>query len=75
MFRASKAHNLMTRAREDKLNSWQKLQQEIRERAFRGYDFLYLRNTEYLNLFTTLQVNGYKVEYDQDDEMWYCSWA
>lgn len=75
MFRASKAHNLMTCARDNKLNSWQKLQQEIRERAFRGYDFLYLQNAEYLNLFTTLQVNGYKVDYDKEADLWYCSWA
>ena len=75
MFSAAKANSLMNKARNGKLNNWVKLQQEIRERAIRGYDFLYLTNTNYLNLITSLQVNGYTVEYDKDAGLWYCSWT
>lgn len=75
MFNAEKANSLMSKARNGKLNNWVKLQQEIRERAIRGYDFLYLTNTNYLNLITSLQVNGYDVEYDKEAGLWYCSWA
>ena len=65
----------MNKARNNQLNSWFKLQQEIRERAIRGYDYLYLTNINYLNLTTSLEVNGYKVAYDKDAGLWYCSWA
>ena len=75
MFSAAKANSLMNKVRNGKLNSWVKLQQEIRERAIRGYDFLYLTNTNYLNLITSLQVNGYDVEYDKEAGLWYCSWT
>ena len=75
MFNAAKANSLMNKARNGKLNNWVKLQQEIRERAIRGFDFLYLTNTNYLNLTTSLQVNGYEVAYDKDAGLWYCSWA
>ena len=75
MFSAAKANSLMNKARNGKLNNWVKLQQEIRERAICGYDFLYLTNPNYLNLITSLQVNGYDVEYDREVGMWYCSWA
>ena len=75
MFDANKANTLMHKARNNQLNYWQKLQQEIHERAARGYDYLYLTNTNYLNLTTTLQVNGYEVAYDKDAGLWYCSWA
>lgn len=75
MFDAVKANSLMNKARNGKLNNWVKLQQEIRERAIRGYDFLYLTNTNYLNLITSLQVNGYDIEYDKNAGLWYCSWA
>lgn len=74
MFSAAKANSLMNKVRNGKLNNWVKLQQEIRERATRGFDFLYLTNTNYLNLTTSLQVNGYKVAYDKDAGLWYCSW-
>lgn len=75
MFSAAKANSLMNKVRNGKLNSWVKLQQEIRERAIRGYDFLYLTNANYLNLITSLQVNGYDVEYDKEAGLWYCSWT
>ena len=75
MFNAAKANSLMNMARENRLTSWVKLQQEIRERAIRGFDFLYLTNSNYLNLTTSLQVMGYEVAYDKDAELWYCSWA
>ena len=71
MFNAEKANSLMNKARNNQLNSWFKLQQEIRERAIRGYDFLYLTNT---NFITSLQITGYKVAYDKDVGLWYCSW-
>lgn len=75
MFNAAKANSLMNKARNGKLNNWVKLQQEIRERAIRGYDFLYLTNSNYLNLTTSLQVNGYEVAYDKEAGLWYCSWV
>ena len=75
MFNAEKANLFMNKARNNQLNSWFKLQQEIRERAIRGYDYLYLTNINYLNLTTSLEVNGYKVAYDKDAGLWYCSWA
>ena len=75
MFTAEKANLFMNKARNNQLNSWFKLQQEIRERAIRGYDFLYLTNSNYLNLTTSLQVNGYEVAYDKEAGLWYCSWA
>lgn len=75
MFTAEKANLFMNKARNNQLNSWFKLQQEIRERAIRGYDYLYLTNVNYLNLTTSLEVNGYKVAYDKDAGLWYCSWT
>ena len=75
MFNANKANTLMNKARNNQLNNWSKLQQEIRERAIRGYDFLYLTNANYLNFVTSLQVNGYEVAYDKVAGLWYCSWA
>lgn len=75
MFNAEKANLFMNKARNNQLNSWFKLQQEIRERAVRGYDYLYLTSVNYLNLTTSLEVNGYKVAYDKDAGLWYCSWA
>lgn len=75
MFNAVKANSLMNKARNNELNNWVKLQQEIRERAIRGYDFLYLTNSNYLNLITSLEVNGYDVAYDKDAGLWYCSWT
>lgn len=75
MFTAEKANLFMNKARNNQLNSWFKLQQEIRERAIRGYDYLYLTSVNYLNLTTSLEVNGYKVAYDKDAGLWYCSWA
>lgn len=75
MFTAEKANLFMNKARNNQLNSWFKLQQEIRERAVRGYNYLYLTNVNYLNLTTSLEVNGYKIAYDKDAGLWYCSWA
>lgn len=75
MFTAEKANLFMNKARNNQLNNWFKLQQEIRERAIRGYDYLYLTSVNYLNLTTSLEVNGYKVAYDKDAGLWYCSWA
>lgn len=75
MFSATKANSLMNKAKENRLTHWTRLQQEIRERAIRGYDFLYLINPNYLNLITSLQVNGYEVAYDKEAGLWYCSWA
>lgn len=75
MFNAVKANSLMNKARNNELNNWVKLQQEIRERAIRGFDFLYLTNSNYLNLITSLEVNGYDVAYDKDAGLWYCSWT
>ena len=75
MFTAEKANLFMNKARNNQLNSWFKLQQEIRERAIRGYDYLYLTSVNYLNLTTSLEVNGYKVAYDKNAGLWYCSWA
>lgn len=75
MFTAEKANLFMNKAKNNQLNSWFKLQQEIRERAIRGYDYLYLTSVNYLNLTTSLEVNGYKVAYDKDAGLWYCSWA
>ena len=75
MFSAIKANSLMNKARNNKLTYWIKLQQEIRERAIRSYDFLYLTNNNYLNLIALLQVNGYEVAYDKEAGLWYCSWA
>lgn len=75
MFNTEKANLFMNKARNNQLNSWFKLQQEIRERAIRGYDYLYLTSVNYLNLTTSLEVNGYKVAYDKDAGLWYCSWA
>lgn len=75
MFTAEKANLFMNKARNNQLNSWFKLQQGIRERTIRGYDYLYLTSVNYLNLTTSLEVNGYKVAYDKDAGLWYCSWA
>jgi len=75
MFSANKANSLMNKVREGRVTYWQKLQFEIRERAMKGYDFLYLTNVNYLNLVTSLQVNGYDVAYDKEAGLWYCSWS
>ena len=75
MFNAIEANSLMLKVRDNKLDTWEKLQNEIRWRAFHGYDFFYLTNENYLNLFTILEMNGYEVAYNKDAGLWYCSWA
>lgn len=74
MFNANEANSLMLKARGNKLDDWEKLQSEIRWRAYNGYDCFYLTNGNYLALFTMLEDSGYNVVYDEKRGLWYCSW-
>ena len=74
MFDARKARKLARKVRDGKLNRWEQLQQEIRERAFRGESYLPIDNDSYLLLSTTLEVFGYKLIYNEEVKGWQIEW-
>ena len=74
MFNVESMNRITTKVREGRMSSWNRLKQDIRERAYRGYDYMYLYNTKYLLLVQALRNFGFEVEYDQDEGLWVVKW-
>lgn len=75
MFDARKAHKLSKKAYENKVNLWERLQLEIRNKAMSGSNILEIDdNNKYMLLRTTLEVFGYEVRYNNDINKWEICW-
>ena len=75
MFDARKAHKLSKKVYENKVNLWERLQLEIRNKAMNGSNILEVDDdNEYMLLRTTLEVFGYEVKYNNNINKWEICW-
>ena len=74
MFNRAEMRKIARKARNDELNSWKKLREEIRYRAYHGYDYYLLYRVSDYNLIHTLREFGFNVEFNNDEDTWCVRW-
>ena len=74
MFDRLAMNKVMKKARNEELNNWEKLREEIRYRAYHGYDYYYLYNVHYYNLIHMLREFYFKVEFNKEEDTWCVRW-
>lgn len=74
MFNQIAMRAITCKARNEVLSRWEQLQEEIRYRAYHGYDFYFLYNSRDFEFIHALREFGFEVVFSEEEDTWCVKW-